>query len=82
MLVLESGLFAAVWGEMARVLGLEVETLPGDARRAVDPAALEARLRADRAGRIKAVLVVQVDTASGVVNDIPAIRRGDRCGRA
>jgi alanine-glyoxylate transaminase/serine-glyoxylate transaminase/serine-pyruvate transaminase len=74
VLVLESGLFAMVWGEMAGVLGLEVETLPGDGRRAVDPAALEARLRADRAGRIKAVLVVQVDTASGVVNDIPAIR--------
>jgi alanine-glyoxylate transaminase/serine-glyoxylate transaminase/serine-pyruvate transaminase len=42
---------------------------------AVDPAAVEARLRADKAGRIKAVLVVQVDTASGVVNDIPAIRK-------
>jgi alanine-glyoxylate transaminase/serine-glyoxylate transaminase/serine-pyruvate transaminase len=75
VLVLESGLFAAVWGEMARVLELEVETLPGDWRRAVDPAALEARLRADRAGRIKAVLVVQIDTASGGVNDIPAIRQ-------
>jgi alanine-glyoxylate transaminase/serine-glyoxylate transaminase/serine-pyruvate transaminase len=75
ILVLESGLFATVWGEMARVLGLEVETLPGSWRRAVDPAALEARLRADRTGRIKAVLVVQVDTASGAVNDIPAIRQ-------
>src|SRR5262245_32316604 len=75
VLVLESGLFAAVWGEMARVLGLEVETLPGSWRRAVDPAALETYLRADRAGRIKAVLAVQVDTASGIVNDIPAIRQ-------
>ena len=51
VLVLESGLFAVVWGEMARMLGLEVETLPGSGRRAVDPAALEARLRADRDGR-------------------------------
>jgi alanine-glyoxylate transaminase/serine-glyoxylate transaminase/serine-pyruvate transaminase len=74
ILVLESGLFAAVWGEMAAMLGLEVETLPGSWRRAVDPAAVEARLRADRTGRIKAVLVVQVDTASGCVNDVPAIR--------
>jgi alanine-glyoxylate transaminase/serine-glyoxylate transaminase/serine-pyruvate transaminase len=74
VLVLESGLFAVVWGEMARMLGLEVDTLPGSARRAVDPAALEARLRADRDGHIKAVLVVQVDTASGGVNDIKAIR--------
>ncbi len=75
VLVLESGLFAAVWGEMASMLGLEVATLPGDWRRAVDPGALERRLRADRAGRIKAVMVVQVDTASSVVNDIAAIRR-------
>jgi alanine-glyoxylate transaminase / serine-glyoxylate transaminase / serine-pyruvate transaminase len=75
ILVLENGLFAAAWGEMAAVLGLEVETLPGSWRRAVDPAALEARLREDRLAEIKAILVVQVDTASGSVNDIPAIRR-------
>ena len=75
ILVLDSGRFARGWGEMAGMLGVEVEVLPGDWRRAVEPAALEARLKADRAGAIKAVLVVQVDTASGVVNDIPALRR-------
>jgi alanine-glyoxylate transaminase / serine-glyoxylate transaminase / serine-pyruvate transaminase len=75
IMVLESGLFATVWGEMGRALGLEVETLPGSWRRAVDPAALEARLRDDRTDRIKAVLVVQVDTASGAVNDIPTVRQ-------
>jgi alanine-glyoxylate transaminase/serine-glyoxylate transaminase/serine-pyruvate transaminase len=75
VLVLESGLFAAAWGRMAEGLGLRVEVLPGDWRRAVDPAAVEARLRQDRAGEVRAVLTVQVDTASGVVNDIPAIRQ-------
>jgi alanine-glyoxylate transaminase/serine-glyoxylate transaminase/serine-pyruvate transaminase len=75
VLVLESGRFAIGWGEMAAVLGAEVEILPGDIRRAVDPAAVTARLRADRAGAIKAVLVVQVDTASSVVNDIKRIRQ-------
>ncbi len=75
VLVLESGLFATSWGEMAKMLGIEVEVLPGDWRRAVDAGALEARLRADRGHEIKAVLVVQVDTASSVVNDIPALRR-------
>ncbi|MEJ1158394.1 pyridoxal-phosphate-dependent aminotransferase family protein [Prosthecomicrobium sp. N25] len=74
VLVLESGRFAKGWGEMGALMGIDVEILPGDWRRAVDPAAVEARLRADREHRIKAVLVVQVDTASGVVNDIPAIR--------
>jgi alanine-glyoxylate transaminase/serine-glyoxylate transaminase/serine-pyruvate transaminase len=75
ILMLENGLFAAAWGEMAAVLGLEVETLPGSWRRAVDPGALETRLRADRPSEIKAILAVQVDTASGSINDIPAIRR-------
>jgi alanine-glyoxylate transaminase/serine-glyoxylate transaminase/serine-pyruvate transaminase len=74
-LILESGLFAAAWGRAADALGIRAEALPGDWRRAVDPAALEARLRQDKAGEIKAVLTVQVDTASGVVNDIPAIRK-------
>ncbi len=75
VLVLESGRFALGWGEMASMLGIAVETLSGDPRRAVDPAALEARLRDDRAGAITAILVVQIDTASGVANDIPAIRK-------
>ncbi|MEJ1996380.1 MAG: aminotransferase class V-fold PLP-dependent enzyme [Limibacillus sp.] len=75
VLVLDSGRFARGWGEMADTMGIEVEVLPGDWRAAVDPAALEARLKADSAGEIKAVMVVQVDTASGVVNDIPALRK-------
>ena len=75
VLVLESGRFAIGWGEMAEALGVEVEVLEGRPRRAVDPAALEARLREDTEGRIKAILVVQIDTASSVVNDIPALRR-------
>ena len=55
------------------MLGAEVEILPGDFRRAVRPEAVEARLEADGTGAIKAILVVQIDTASGVVNDIKAI---------
>ena len=74
VLVLESGRFAVGWGEMAKVLGLEVEVLHAPERRGVDPEMVEDRLRADTAGVIRAVLVVQVDTASGVHNDIAAIR--------
>jgi alanine-glyoxylate transaminase / serine-glyoxylate transaminase / serine-pyruvate transaminase len=74
VLVLESGRFAIGWGEAARMLGAEVEVLPGDFRRAVRAEAVEARLKQDAKGEIKALLVAQVDTASGVVNDIPAIR--------
>src|SRR5215217_1448707 len=55
------------------MLGAQVEVLAGDFRRAVKPEAVEARLKADAKGEIKALLVAQIDTASGVVNDIAAI---------
>jgi alanine-glyoxylate transaminase/serine-glyoxylate transaminase/serine-pyruvate transaminase len=73
VLVLESGLFALGWGDMARMMGVKVEVLKGDPRRAVDPAAVAQRLAADTAHEIKAILVVQIDTASAVVNDLAAI---------
>jgi alanine-glyoxylate transaminase / serine-glyoxylate transaminase / serine-pyruvate transaminase len=78
ILVLESGRFAINWGISAGRMGVEVETLPGSMRRAVRPAEVEARLKADKGGTIKAVMVTQVDTASGVVNDIPAIGQAIR----
>ena len=63
------------------MLGAQVEVLPGDFRRAVQPEAVEARLKADRSGSIKAILVAQIDTASGVVNDIEAIGEARARGR-
>lgn len=74
ILILESGRFARGWGEMAGFMGAVPEVLAGDWRRAVDPAAVEARLREDARHGIKAVMVAQIDTASGVANDVAAIR--------
>src|SRR6516165_1457256 len=73
VLVLESGRFAVGWGVAAGMMGAEVEVLRGDWRRAVRPEEVEARLRQDKAHEIKAILVAQVDTASGVCNDVEAI---------
>src|SRR3546814_18100784 len=42
---------------------------------AVDPAAVERVMKADVVGAMKSVLVVQVDTASSVVNDVAAVGR-------
>jgi alanine-glyoxylate transaminase/serine-glyoxylate transaminase/serine-pyruvate transaminase len=78
VLVLESGRFAINWGNAAAAMGAEVEVLKGDFRRAIRPAEVEARLRQDKSHRIKAVLAVQVDTASGVFNDIEAIGKAIR----
>ena len=73
VLVLESGRFAVGWGNAAAAMGAEVEVLQGDWRRAVRPDEVEARLRADKSHEIKAILVAQIDTASGVCNDVEAI---------
>jgi alanine-glyoxylate transaminase / serine-glyoxylate transaminase / serine-pyruvate transaminase len=75
ILILESGRFALGWGEMAKIMGVHTEILPGNWHRAVDPKLVEARLTQDKAHKIKAILVVQIDTASGVNNDIAAIRK-------
>src|SRR6266571_1773655 len=73
LLVLESGRFAIGWGQAAAAMGAEVEVLKGDWRRAIRPEEVEARLKRDKDHSIKAILAAQIDTASGVVNDIEAI---------
>jgi alanine-glyoxylate transaminase / serine-glyoxylate transaminase / serine-pyruvate transaminase len=73
ILVLESGRFAINWGNAAAAMGADVEVLKGDWRRAIRVAEVEERLRQDKDHKIKAILAVQVDTASGAYNDIEAI---------
>src|SRR3954449_2782435 len=73
VLVLESGRFAVGWGNAAAAMGADVEVLTGNWRRAIRPAEVEARLRLDKDHKIKAILAAQIDTASGVQNDIEAI---------
>ena len=79
VLMFETGHFAAMWCEVGRRLGLEVELLPGDWRSGVDAAAIESRLRADRHRRIRAVAVVHNETSTGVASDIAAVRRALDC---
>jgi alanine-glyoxylate transaminase/serine-glyoxylate transaminase/serine-pyruvate transaminase len=79
ILVLASGQFAIAWGDAAARLGVEIEVLEGDWRRAVRPADVEARLRADKG--IKAILAVQIETSTGVANDIVAIGKAIKAAR-
>src|SRR5215472_11493029 len=65
ILVLESGRFAVGWGDAAARMGVEVEVLKGSWRRATRAADVEVRLSKDKEHSIKAVLAVQIDTASG-----------------
>jgi alanine-glyoxylate transaminase/serine-glyoxylate transaminase/serine-pyruvate transaminase len=66
---------------MALRLGLAVDFVPGDWRRGVDPALVEARLAEDRGHAIRAVAVVHNETSTGVTSRVAAVReRMDRVG--
>jgi len=75
VLVLETGYFSINWARAAESLGLKPETLAGDWRAGVDPAAVEARLKEDRAHEIKGVLLVHNETSTGVANRCAEIRQ-------
>jgi len=70
-----TGWFASLWSEMAKRLGLEPILLETDWRRGAEPAAVEAALRADKGGRIRAVCIVHNETSTGCVSAVPAVRR-------
>src|SRR5439155_19983539 len=75
VLMYETGHFAMLWQKMAGKLGLDVEFIAGDWRHGADPEAIEKRLRADSAKRIKAVCVVHNETSTGVSSRIADVRR-------
>jgi alanine-glyoxylate transaminase/serine-glyoxylate transaminase/serine-pyruvate transaminase len=82
-LVLSTGNFGLGWANVARSVGVDVEVMDFGRSVAADANRVEAALRADRQGRIKAVLLTQVDTASSVRNDVAAIRGAiDAAGHA
>jgi len=74
-LVLGTGLFGPAWAEMARQMGIDCQVLDFDLRSGIDFTRVAEALEADKAGRIKAVLAIQVDTSTSVRNDIVALRK-------
>ena len=81
VLVLATGRFGIGWGEMATGLGAQVQTIDYGTESAIDLAMVEEALTADKAGKIKAVMDVHVDTSTSVKNDIVGVRQViDRVG--
>ncbi len=81
VLMFETGHFATLWRRLAERLGLSVDFVPGDWRRGVDPAALEAKLAEDPGHEIKAVCAVHNETSTGVTSRIAELRAAiDRVG--
>lgn len=75
VLVPATGRFGHGWAEMAEGLGAEAELLEFGRGKPLDPDAVAKALKADKGGRIKAVLATHVDTSTGILNDIASLRR-------
>ncbi|MEP7067609.1 MAG: alanine--glyoxylate aminotransferase family protein [Usitatibacter sp.] len=74
VLVPQTGFFADRWAATSRAYGLEVELVPTPERRAVDPEAVARHLAADSKGAIKAVMLIQNETATGIRHPVAEVR--------
>ncbi|WP_315704486.1 MULTISPECIES: alanine--glyoxylate aminotransferase family protein [unclassified Bradyrhizobium] len=74
VLMVETGHFATLWRQMAARWGVEVDFIPGDWRRGVDPAVIEEKLTQDKAHAFKAVMVVHNETSTGATSRIGEVR--------
>jgi aspartate aminotransferase-like enzyme len=67
------GVFGKRFASIAQTHGCAVETLDTPPGAALDPAALQARLEADRDRRITGILLTHNETSTGAQNDMAAI---------
>jgi alanine-glyoxylate transaminase / serine-glyoxylate transaminase / serine-pyruvate transaminase len=74
-LMVETGHFATLWRGVAVRMGLEVDFIPTDWRRGVDPAVIEEKLVKDRGHTIKAVAIVHNETSTGVTSRVAEVRK-------
>ncbi len=76
-----NGFFSTGFARTAAAFGVEVERLEVPYGAGVPVAQVEARLRADTAREIRAVLVVHNETSTGVTSNVAAVRAAlDRAG--
>jgi alanine-glyoxylate transaminase/serine-glyoxylate transaminase/serine-pyruvate transaminase len=75
VLMYETGWFATLWSRMAGRLGIKAEFIKSDWRAGAEAAAIEARLKEDKAHAIKAVCVVHNETSTGSVTNVAAVRK-------
>ncbi|HEX4781199.1 MAG TPA: aminotransferase class V-fold PLP-dependent enzyme [Usitatibacter sp.] len=69
-----TGHFSEQWAQQLEATGRRAIRTPYRPGYPIDPADVEAALRADARGEIVAVFAVHTDTASGITHDIAAIR--------
>ncbi len=75
VLASRNGQFSHLWIDMAQRLGLDVHVLEEPWGTGASPEHIHDALAADRDHAIRAVMVVQNETATGVTSDVAAVRR-------
>jgi alanine-glyoxylate transaminase / serine-glyoxylate transaminase / serine-pyruvate transaminase len=81
VLMVETGQFATLWKVMAEKIGLKPEFITTDWRTGVDAAAVEARLKEDKAKEIKAVCFLHNETSTGCLSPVNEVRKAiDKAG--
>ncbi|MCR8549903.1 aminotransferase class V-fold PLP-dependent enzyme [Salipiger sp. P9] len=70
-----TGRFGHGWADMAAGLGVETQLIDFGRKTPLDPVRVAEALAADKAHKIKAVMVTHVDTATSLRNDVAAVRR-------
>jgi len=75
VLTFRFGQFTHLWADMMVRLGLDADVVDVEWGEGVPPAVVESKLRADKDKKIKAVIVCQNETATGVASDIEAVRQ-------
>jgi len=74
-LIVDSGFFAQHWKTLIEEVGVHIDLVPPkDQDHTLDTDALTKKLREDAKHEIKAVLCCQVDTMTGVLTSVPALR--------
>jgi alanine-glyoxylate transaminase/serine-glyoxylate transaminase/serine-pyruvate transaminase len=74
VLVCQAGFFSENWSVTARQYGVEVVSVDTPERRAINPDAVAERLAADKGHTIKAVLISQNETATGMRHPVAEVR--------
>lgn len=75
ILMFETGQFSYLWAEQAKKFSLVVDFVPGDWRHGADHKIVEQKLSEDKGHKIKALLVLHNETATGIVSNIEKIRK-------
>jgi alanine-glyoxylate transaminase/serine-glyoxylate transaminase/serine-pyruvate transaminase len=75
VLFVETGQFGSLWKKLADRIGLVTEMIATDWRTGVDAAAVEAKLKEDKAKEIKAVCFLHNETSTGCLSPVAAVRK-------